>query len=373
VQYRNTWVTLADGREGFHDVTVETLLKEYADYCCQGVKWYTELDGLQDIAEDYHAVAGLLGIIGNIASCGVAHGFFLRTLVELKEEYGVAGDDAVFAYLIARGWKDHVRELKYLGILAEEKVFDLEDGDAIYLKRGVDANADSLSLREFVIFPRLTYLTPDDLKRFRESKELEYDPHYLKRSFISSLGTTFASAARCNVNASTHPNLLNLLKGCYDELGLPYTGFVPGVSPVYIPEFASDRFVPCLDLLGNPDYVRTQFMVDFQEGATVFERELPSAPQMLDVRVQQKFIGRSTKESRYLERLGVIRKGKRCRSSFGFQRLRDLEDATAARRPGLIYDFEVVDQSLFYHLHDDICFVPGCISELVSSSLSIRI
>jgi hypothetical protein len=360
-QFSTTMVTIADGREGFYDESVETLLNDYANHCCQNVKWYTELGGLDDIAEDFHAVAGLLGIIGNIASCGVAHGFFLRTLVDLKEEYGVAGDDAVFVYLIAKGWKDHVRELKYLGILAEEKVYDLEDKDAMYLKRGVDTDGYSLSLREFVIFPRLSYLSPHDLERFRESQEMKYDPHYLKRSFISSLGSTFSSAARCKVTIESHPQLHQLLKQCYDELGLPHQGYVPGSTPIDIPVYAEDRFVPNLELLGDSDYVRKQFMADFQGMDQVFERELPRTAVYLDVRCHDTIIARSSKEARYLERIGVLERSKRLRSSVGFRRLKDLEDATAARRPGLVYTYKVVDTSLFEFLHEDICYIPGCL------------
>lgn len=351
-------VEIADGRHGIRTVILGDLLRDYANHCCSAVKWYTELGGFGDIPEDFHAVAGLLGIIGNIASCGFSHGLFLRTLVERIEECGVAGDDAIFVYLLSKGWKDEVKALQYLGILAEEKVYDMQEGEAVYLKRGVEADGNSLSLRQFIQFPRFLYKSPFDLERFREGRLAKENPNYLKRLFVSSLSATFKSAA--GFDEAVLAPLSSIIREAYEELGLPEDGYVPGISQSHIPPFCEDLFLPGIRFLGSSDHVGNTYLDHFRGTGHFFERELPGIPGWLDIRVHSSFIAKPDSTLRYLEKIGVLKKEKILREKGGFLALRAVEEVISVRKPSLVYKYAVRDPEMLHWVHEDLLNVVGC-------------
>lgn len=353
-------VTLADGRRGFRRHSLKTLLEEYASYLCRDVRWYTDLEEFSYIPEEVHAVAGLLGVIGNIASCGIAHGMFLRTLVNRLEEEGVAGDDAIFVYLVKQGWRNTTDTINgNLGLLAEEKVYDLAEEDGVYLKRGIEiTSSGNLSLHNYVFFPKLFFLSPNDLDRYRESVDAQYDDHALKRLFVSSLGSTFRSAG----DIAFDPTLLkNLLTEVYDRLELPYTGHCPGIAREHtMPVWAEDLFVPGIDRLGDPEYVRRQYYDFFDGGGTFPETELDHDPVSFEVTPGSVFRAKGSRAVSYLVRLGVLRREKVLIGLSGFMAVERLATMTEKRRTPHVYEYSVVDPVLLSFVHSDLRVVRGC-------------
>lgn len=356
----NVKVEVMDGRRGFCTQSLSFLLEEYATYLCQAVTWYTELGGLDFIEEEVHAVAGLLGIIGNIASCGLAHGIFLRTLVESLDEEGVAGDDAIFVYLIENGWRRTTSIIgKYLGTLAQDKVFDKEDQDAVYLKRGVrDQDEFALTLCDYVFFPKILFLAKDDTERFRESRDCEFERYLFERMFVSSLGSTYRSAGK--ITADYIP-LRNLLSDLYSQLSLPVLGHCPGIGRThFVPVWAEDLFVPAVDRLGDPEYVRNQYL-DFFDGWGRFpETELMFEPVPFDLQPGIVFQAKMTKQLAYLCRLGVLGKEKQMIEISGSIAYERLEQVIEKRRVRPVYEFYLRDPVLLDFLHKDARVVVGC-------------
>lgn len=366
----NVEVTVANGREGFVEMSLRSLLQDYADYLCREVWWYTELKELHDIPEEVHAVAGLLGVIGNIASCGVAHGMFLRSLVEDLKHEGVAGDDAIFVYLIERGWRHTTDRIRgNLGDLADDKVYDLEEGDAVYLKRGLEEESGILKLSDYVFFPKLIFLSKNDLKRYRESNEIEFNKNALERIFVSSLGSTFRSAGRLEFDMLP---LKTLLVEMYDILGLPILGHCPGIAQSqHVPVWAEDLFVPGVERLGDPEYVRRQYL-DFFDGEGRFpETELEFDPVNFEVEPGSVFRAKGSKALTYLYRLGILRREKVMIEVSGFMAAEKLISLTGRKTSG-VYEYTVSDSVLLSFVHKDLRTVRGCpISGVCYESLDV--
>jgi len=353
----NMDITVADGREGFRHMSLRVLLEDYANYLCRDVYWYTELDAFKYIPEEVHAVAGLLGVIGNIASCGIAHGMFLRTLVEELREEGVAGDDAIFVYLLEEGWRQKTNVIRgNLGELNDDKVYDYEEKDAVYLKRGVIEEEGILKLNDYVFFPKLIFLSRNDLDRYRESRDLLYNEHTLERIFVSSLGSTYRSAGKLQFDPKP---LQSLLSSMYDILGLPLSGHCPGIAKQHsIPVWCEDLFVPGVDRLGDPEYVRNQYF-DFFEGEGRFpETELPGDSVPFEVVPGSTFLARGSKPISYLCRLGILKKEKVMIEVSGFMAVEKLMDV-ASRKVSGICEYTVVDSVLLSFVHPDLRVVNG--------------
>lgn len=357
-RHMNVEITVANGREGFVDMSLKDLLQDYADYLCREVWWYTELEELRDIPEEVHAVAGLLGVIGNIASCGVAHGMFLRSLVEDIKHEGVAGDDAIFVYLIERGWRATTDKVRgNLGDLADDKVYDLEEKDAVYLKRGLEEEDGVLKLTDYVFFPKLIFLSKDDLKRYRESKDTMFNRNALERVFVSSLGSTYRSAGKLEFDMLP---LKSLLVEMYDILGLPILGHCPGIAQSqHVPVWAEDLFVPGVDRLGDPDYVRRQYL-DFFDGEGRFpETELEHDPVHFEVEPGSVFRAKGSKALTYLYRLGILKREKVMIEVSGFMAAERLVSQFGRKTSG-VYEYTVADSVLLSFVHKDLRMVRGC-------------
>jgi hypothetical protein len=353
-------VNAFDGRKGYHSMSLKVLLEEYANNLCVGVKWYTEMGGLQDIDEDFHAVAGLLGIIGNIASCGFAHGVFLRSLVDSMEESGVAGDDAIFVYLIKTGWRPKTDTIgKYLGTLAHDKVYDFEEEDSVYLKRGVRETGDgNLQLSEYIMFPKTLFLAKNDTERFRESRDIHFERYLFERMFVSSLGSTFRSAGRIRTDYTLFRSFLLDL---YNRLSLPITGHCPGIGRNhYVPSWAEDLFVPALDGLGNPEYVRDQHLDHFDGWGRFAETDLPFEAVEFDITPGCLFQSKMTKKLSYLCRLGILVKEKVMIEVSGHVAYSKMENMLEQRRIRPVYEFRVKDDVLMSFCHQDALTVSGC-------------
>lgn len=356
-RHMNIEITVADGREGFRSMSLKVLLEEYADYLCRTVYWYTDVGSLKDIPEEIHSVAGLLGVIGNIASCGIAHGMFLRTLVESLEEEGVAGDDAIFVYLIKRGWRHTTNIIRgNLGELADDKVYDFEERDAVYLKRGVEQEGEILHLNDYVFFPKLIFLSKNDLNRYRESRDMIYNEYTLERMFVSSLGSTYRSAGKLEFDSSP---LKSLLSSMYNILGLPLSGHCPGIAKQHsVPVWSEDLFVPGLDRLGDPEYVRHQYF-DFFEGEGTFpETELPGESVPFEVVPGSSFRARGSKALSYLYRLGILRREKVMVEVSGFMAIERLTTLTQ-KSTSHVYEYTVEDEVLLSFVHRDLRVVQG--------------
>jgi hypothetical protein len=358
-------VEVVDGRYGYVVASLKEMLEEYADNLCSGVKWYDEAGVLvEEGIEDFHAVAGLLGIIGNIASCGLAHGFFLRALVEGLKSMGVAGDDAIFIYLLENGWKSITKRIEgNLGILAQEKVYSWEDEEAVYLKRGLKEDGDfQLSSYDFIMAPRILDECPHDLARYREGITQRHEPHYLKRLFVNSLGATFKSAARFDEHFVS--DLRQFLRGEYLRLDLPLQGSVPsshhGPS---VPFWAADLLVPNLDSLGNERYVDLTYTRAFEGRVSCPVEELPYGAKELSLDLVNNFLGFSDKHKIYLERLGVLEKSLVIEERGGFDAIRYIGDLDSARRKKFVYRYKVVDRVFLQAIHPDLRYVTGCQSD----------
>jgi hypothetical protein len=359
-RYCNIDVEVMDGRRGICKMSLSHLLEEYANYLCQGVTWYTKLGGLDYIEEEVHAVAGLLGIIGNIASCGLAHGIFLRTLVESLDEEGVAGDDAIFVYLIEQGWQPKTDMVgKYLGTLAEDKVFDEEEEDAVYLKRGVRKQDEfTLTLSDYVFFPKLLFHSKNDTERFRESRDVEFERYLFERMFVSSLGSTFRSAGKIPHDYSV---LKDFLVKQYYHLELPILGHCPGIGRThFVPVWAEDLFIPAIDRLGDSEYVRNQYLDKFDGWGRFPETELPFESVPFDLQAGLVFQAKMSKQTSYLCRLGVLEKEKvmvEIAGSLAYERMERIIEKKSVRP---VYEFRVKDAVLMEFCHRDVTTVFGC-------------
>jgi len=359
-RYCDIEVEVLDGRRGFRNMSLKFLLEEYANYLCQSVTWYTELGGLEYIEEEVHAVAGLLGIIGNIASCGLAHGIFLRTLVNKLEEEGVAGDDAIFVYLIKQGWRCTTNIIgKYLGDLAEDKVYDYEEVDAVYLKRGVLAGEDGgLTLNEYVMFPKTLFQAKNDTSRFRESRDLDFNRYLFERLFVTSLGSTYRSAGNIPHDYSS---LRAFLEHNYDLLNLPRTGHCPGIDRMnFVPDWVEDLFVPSLDGIGDSEYVRHQYLDHFDGLGRFPEVNMPYDPVPFELSAGMSFHAKMSKHLAYLCRLGILTKEKCMIELSGARAYERLDDAIEKRRVRPVYEFVVRDEILLSFCHRDVRIVVGC-------------
>lgn len=353
-------VEVMDGRRGLRTLSLRFLLEEYATYLCQSVTWYTDMGEFKGMPEDVHAVAGLLGIIGNIASCGLAHGIFLRTLVGELEEEGVAGDDAIFVYLIKMGWRrttDIIRD--YLGDLADDKVYDLMEGDAVYLKRGVIQDDDgTLSLNDYVFFPKTLYQAKSDTERFRESRDVDFNPYLFERMFVSSLGSTYRSAGRISCDYTV---LKTFLEFHYRNLSLPISGHCPGIAGThFVPVWAEDLFVPAIDRIGDSDYVRNQYLDSFEGEGRFAESELPYDPVVFELSPGMVFQAKMDKHLSYLDRLGVFERRKVMVEVSGTVAIRRLEDLVCEKRIRPVYEFRVKEDSVLPFCHNDVLLVRGC-------------
>jgi hypothetical protein len=351
-------ITVADGRRGFINMSLKSLLEDYANYLCRDVYWYTELEELRHIPEEVHAVAGLLGVIGNIASCGIAHGMFLRTLVDRLCEEGVAGDDAIFVYLIKEGWRKTTNIIRgNLGDLNDDKVYDFEEGDAVYLKRGVEEEEGELRLSNYVFFPKLFFLSKNDLKRYRESRDQMSNEHLLERVFVSSLGSTYRSAGKLQFDAMPMKSLLGEM---YDILGLPYSGHCPGIAKQHtVPVWAEDLFVPGIDRLGDPEYVRNQYLDFFDREGRFPETELEGDAVWFEVTPGSVFRAKSSKAISYLSRLGILHKEKVMCEVSGFIAIERLMRMAEQKRLNTVSEYAVVDEVLLSFVHSDLKIVHG--------------
>jgi len=318
------------------------------------------MGGLRDIPEDIHAVAGLLGIIGNIASCGLAHGIFLRSLVNRLEEEGVAGDDAIFVYLLRMGWKPKTNIIrKVLGELADDKVYDLADKDAVYLKRGVrETDEGDLYLCDYVFFPKVLFLAKNDTERFRESRDIDFDRYLFERMFVSSLGSTYRSAGRITSDYSV---LKSFLTDMYMRLELPITGHCPGIAKNhFVPVWAEDLFVPAIDRIGDSEYVRNQYTAHFDGFGRFPETELPYDPVVFDLLPTSIFQAKMSKQLSYLCRLGILVKEKVMVEMTGYRAFEGLENIAMRRRTFPVYEFKVKDNILLSFCHRDAITIRGC-------------
>jgi hypothetical protein len=368
-RFCNIEVEVFDGRRGYCTMSLKVLLEEYATYLCQAVTWYTELGDLGFIEEEVHAVAGLLGIIGNIASCGLAHGIFLRTLVDSLEEEGVAGDDAIFVYLIKEGWKPKTDIVgKYMGTLAEDKVYDLREKDAVYLKRGVRCQGEhSLTLSDYVFFPKTLFLAKDDTERFRESRDVDFDRYLFERMFVTSLGSTYRSAGRLSLEYSL---LRSYLTTMYERLGLPISGHCPGIGRAHsVPVWAEDLFIPAVNRIGDPECVRDRYL-GFYDGWGQFpETELPFDPVPFELHRGISFQAKMSKTLSYLCKIGVLSREKvmiEVTGSLAFERM---EQIVEKRRVFPVYDFAVKDDVMLSFCHSDARVVYGCPNSQVSTGV----
>jgi hypothetical protein len=365
-QFEDTEVEIADGRHGFMKKKVKHILQEYANTLCQRVEWYTHEEGLASpMYTDFHCVAGLLGIIGNIASCGLAHGLFLRTLVDSISECGVAGDDAIFVYLLVEGWGDKTELLREaLGILAQEKVFDWKFGEAVYLKRGVKAGFpdDRLALKEYIQFPSVLHRSPHDLHRFAEGVSAQNDHQYLKRRFVSSLGATFRSAAR--VGKESLPALTRFLQAEYTHLGLPWTGHSPGCPTSCMPFWCKDQFLPAIEDLGYEHFVAALVARSYVDGWSFDCTELPSNPLWFSLEDVSEFWAFPSQELKYLDRLGVLTKNIVREEKGGFAGSRAMEEylgrLESKSRPRVVYRYLVSNRVPLSYIHPHLLMVYGC-------------
>jgi hypothetical protein len=141
---------------------------------------------------------------------------------------------------------------------------------------------------------------------------------------------------------------------------LPVSGHCPGIAKQHaVPVWAEDLFVPGIDRLGDPDYVRRQYF-DFFDGEGTFpETELPGESVPFEVTPGSMFRAHSSKAISYLFRLGILKREKVMSEVSGFMAIERLTNVTAKKSVPSVYEYQVVDSVLLSFVHSDLRIVRG--------------
>jgi len=147
----------------------------------------------------------------------------------------------------------------------------------------------------------------------------------------------------------------------YTRLSLPTLGHCPGIGRThFVPVWAEDLFIPAIDRLGDPEYVRNQYM-DFFDGWGRFpETDLQFEPVPFDLQQGVVFQAKMSKHLAYLCRIGVLEKEKQMIEISGSVAYVKLEQIVDKVRIRPVYEFRVKDEVLLSFLHKDVRTVVGC-------------
>lgn len=205
------------------------------DYCTEinDLPEYEFNKGILDLTMDsitfIHHVAGFLGVPGNLATCTLAHGVAVGSVLGSTDQQSTAGDDGN----VGVKDEDHeslvIRTVKLLGDLNQDKVSSTKDTkQGSYLKRPFKQIGERGKLVERIDYPLLgsINLMVSDDPRFLY---LATDRSKLRKSIASSIARFIRKLFEFTQGEYFEGELhfiLSFLNDAYSKAALPQSGMV---------------------------------------------------------------------------------------------------------------------------------------------------
>lgn len=301
-------VTLMDPVDGYLQSSLSGMIRDYALELNHHPEYTVKEDWVPDDG-GLHGVAGFLGVVGNIATCNFIHGAILLMLAESESCCSCAGDDAVFIYDASSTSEDVlITCISLLGILQTEKVYRSADGEAVYLKRGVEIREGYdgqhfIYLRKFIQFPSFILFADNQPGRWREQGMTR---EQLLPRIAGSLSAFFNSVA--DVSAFDSFSLVQcstFIRRFYDLHSFPHDGLVPllkgkGENPLRL------GFIPNLRTLGFRDFIPKTVVEAYRGSVELPDREWHDDSSEWIIRPGHSFWAYPSPTLSLLVRLGVV-------------------------------------------------------------------
>jgi len=258
----------------------------------------------------HNAIAGLLGIKGNIPSAIHLHGcvaLYLKPVPNCLRKVNTPGDDGL------RAQKDNeMRDIKVglrsLGEFQMEKTYDTRHSGCLHLKRSIVQSENHLILIPNVYFPSFEYEMSDEKIDTRYYKAISRLSKKDRKEAVASTVTSFLkSIVAIDVSDIDRSFIRIVLRYIYDNFGLPYEGNVPQFTD------SSEHYFCCTFPSLAHDYSRCPITFTIKSNYTRCSR-LPDRrfiDSMTDLRLVDKgdvFLSNGNGLTGYLTHLGYLEK-----------------------------------------------------------------
>jgi len=216
-------VTVVDAVDGPIPLDLGDYILDYVDNQLIEPRYSLERVGGSRDLELVHSVAGFLGVYGNISMATYLHGAVMLQACHDHESANIAGDDG----LIVREETDHTVELiATLGLISDEKCYDIEEKGCIHLKRPISLLGTHLIQGRLLAWPSLEHLF-----------ENRCDPRYPyiqsmskveRQRVVANSITGFLQALTTYDLSKNYTKLISTyIKRMYARANLPREGNVP--------------------------------------------------------------------------------------------------------------------------------------------------
>lgn len=243
----------------------------------------------------HHAIAGFLGVYGNIATATFIHGAVMTMLHDSYDQNNVAGDDGLDVTANAEHSLNMVRTM---GEVSDEKTFRSSEGCCIHLKRPIVRVENRLFLGRLVTWPSLEIM--------QNTTDIRYP--YLRNktrtdrvNAIASSVTAFLRNLESEQLDDDEKEVVDrYLSDVYSKYKLPKEGCVPQLAST-----SPFGFVPAYErrYIGMDPITNTINRL-YQNMAKIPMRE--SRPMTKDLLANNSFMCNSNPLLRHLEVLGYI-------------------------------------------------------------------